>query len=181
MILIRTFTLALLLLAGAVITCAQSEPARPAAAPTDATVTIAISAKGVRFTALGNVAQLRLEVFSPSGATVFNSDFKPGNVQDWTLADQFGQALPDGSYQCAVTVRELSGKLRIKQGSVLVQAGQASLKLSETEPTNAVETEKALVPVAAENTPALTLLAHDGQQGRLVSGRGGLSFATGDF
>lgn len=147
----------------------------------DPTVTISILAKGIRFAALGSLGQMRLEVFDTNGAPVYNSEFQAGNVQDWALKDNFGQPLPDGSYLCVVTVRDVSGRLGMKQGSVLVQAGQASLKLAEGEQTGAVQSEKALTPVADGNATAVTLLAHDGQQGRVVSGRGGLSFSTGDF
>jgi hypothetical protein len=151
------------------------------AAPAESTITISLLDKGVRFTALGNVAQTRLEVFSPSGASLYNSDFKAGSVQDWALADQFGQPLPDGSYLCVLTTRDLSGRLSTKQGTVLVQGGAASLKLGAVEPVGTVEADKALTPVTQGEAPALSLLTHDGSQGRLISGRGGLSFATGDF
>ncbi len=181
MILIRTFTLAFLLLAGVVITFAQSEPAGKTNAPSGTTITMSISAKGVRFTALGNIGQMRLEVFNAGGESLYNSDFKAGNVQDWTTEDQRGQPLADGSYLCVITTRDFAGRLGIKQGTVLVQAGQVSLKLGESEQAGTVEAEKALAPVTQDDATALALLAHDGQQGKVVSSNGDLSFRFGNF
>src|SRR5262245_31267664 len=127
---IRTFALALLLVTNAVITFAQPEQAGKSAAPSVTTVTVSISARGGRFMALGGVGQMRLEVFNANGDSLYNSEFKAGNVQDWALKDNLGQILPDGSYLCVVTTRDVSGRLGLKQGDVLVQGGQASLKLA---------------------------------------------------
>src|SRR5215207_3059381 len=111
MTIIRTFMLALLLLAGIVVTFAQSEQAGKSTAPSATAVTVSISAKGIRFTALGSVGQMRLEVFNTntSGDPLYSSEFKAGNIQDWALKDNFGQTLLDGSYLCVVTVRDMSG------------------------------------------------------------------------
>jgi hypothetical protein len=121
MTLIRTFVLALLLLlAGAVVTFAQTEQAARASAQSDPTITVSISARGVRFVALGQIKQMRLEVFTSSGEPLYNSELQAGNVRDWTLEDKQGQHLSDGSYLCMVTVRDLSGRLDMKQGTVLM-------------------------------------------------------------
>ena len=181
MTLIRTFMLMLLLLAGAVVTFAQSEQAGKSPASADATVTVSISAKGVRFTAPGSIGQMRLEVFDAGGGSLYNSDFQPGNVRDWALEDNLGQRLADGSYLCAVTVRDVSGRLRLKQGTVLVQAGQASLKLAEAEQVGAVVPEKALAPVSDGKETVVALMAHDGRDGQVVSTQGGLAFRLGNF
>src|SRR5438045_4208854 len=129
MTLIRTFMLVLLLFAGVVVTFAQSEQAAKSTAPSDSTVTVSISTNGIRFAAQGSIGQMRLEVFNPNGDSLYNSEFQAGNVRDWALEDKLGQPLPDGSYLCVVTVRDVSGRLGLKQGTVLVQGGQASLKL----------------------------------------------------
>ena len=181
MTLIRTFMLVLLLLAGVVVTFAQSEQAGKSPASADATVTVSISAKGVRFTAPGSIGQMRLEVFDAGGGSLYNSDFQPGNVRDWALEDNLGQRLADGSYLCAVTVRDVSGRLRLKQGTVLVQAGQASLKLAEAEQVGAVVPEKALAPVSDGKETVVALMAHDGRDGQVVSTQGGLTFRLGNF
>lgn len=180
MTLIRTFVLVLLLLASAVVTFAQSEQATKASAPPEQTVTVSISAKGVRFVALGSIKQMRLEVYSASGDTLYNSELQAGNVRDWALEDKTGQRLTDGMYLCVVTVRDVSGRLDMKQGTVLVQGGQASLKMTEGGKVSAVETEKGLAAMPDGSATALTLVAHDGQDGQIVSTKGALSFRTGD-
>jgi hypothetical protein len=176
---IRISMLTCLLLAGAVVTFAQLEQAGKAAIPTDTTVTVSISSQGLRFIALGNIAQMRLEVFNASGAPVYTSDFKTGNVQDWTPEDQLGQPLPDGSYLCIITLRDLAGRVSLKQGSVVVQAGQVSLNLGEAKQAGGAEKALAAAPDGSATT--VTLLAHDGKDGQLVSTQGGLTFRVGDF
>jgi hypothetical protein len=180
MTLIRTFALVFSLLAGAVVTFAQSEQAAKASAPPEQTVTVSISARGVRFIALGQVKQMRLEVYSAQGDAVYNSELQAGNVRDWALEDRQGQRLTDGAYLCVVTVRDVSGRLDMKQGTVLMQGGQASLKMGEGGKIGAVETEKSLANVAEGAAPAMTLVGHDGQDGQVTSTRGALSFRTGD-
>src|SRR5437899_4249092 len=91
-------------------------------------VTISVTERGVRFAALGTFGKMRLEVFNADGASLYNSDFSAASVRDWALADKFGQRLPDGTYLCVITVRDLSGKMSTKQGSVVMQNGQPSLK-----------------------------------------------------
>src|SRR5713101_8121560 len=108
MTLMRTFFLALMLLASAGVTLAQSD-ATKSSATLDPTVTVSISDKGVRFAALGGIGQMRLEVFNASGDSLYNSDFQVGNMRDWALEDKLGQPLADGSYLCVITFRELSG------------------------------------------------------------------------
>ncbi|HZS10467.1 MAG TPA: hypothetical protein VFD58_36905 [Blastocatellia bacterium] len=180
MTLFRTFLLALLLSAG-VVTFAQTEQAARATAPPDTTVTVSISARGIRFAAPGGVGQMRLEVFDAGGASRYNSEFQAGNVRDWALEDHLGQPLPDGTYLCVVTTRDVSGRLGMRQGTVLVEGGQASLKLGGGEQIGAVEPEKVLAPVADGNAAAVTVTAHDGKDGQVVSTRGGLTFRVGDF
>jgi hypothetical protein len=181
MTLIRTFMLVLLLLACAVVTAAQSEQAAKASAPPDQTITVSISATGVRFAALGQIKQMRLEVFNNNGDPLYNSEFQAGNVRDWALEDKLGQHLPDGSYLCVITIRDMSGRLDMKQGNVLLQGGQASLKLGEGGKVGAVEPEKGLTAVPDGAATALTLVAHDGRDGQVVSTKGALTFRTGDF
>jgi len=51
-------------------------------------VTISVTEGGVRFVGLGSFRQMRLEVFSADGQTIYNSEFHNGNVRDWSLQDQ---------------------------------------------------------------------------------------------
>src|SRR6266705_2185048 len=143
-------------------------------------VTISVTEGGVRFVGLGNLRQMRLEVFSADGQTIYNSEFHNGNVRDWSLQDKAGQRVADGTYLCVITIRDLSGKLVTKQGSVLLQNGQASLQM-DAAVTGNVEPEKALTPVTESTTAAVTVVGHDGSNGQVVSTQGGLTFRLGDL
>ncbi|HVG29515.1 MAG TPA: hypothetical protein VM864_07330 [Pyrinomonadaceae bacterium] len=177
----NTFLSLSLLFAASVSAIAQEGGAGKRPAPDDATVTISISAGGVRFSAPGGVGQVRLEVFDAGGASVYSSGFQPGNVRDWSPVDKQGQALADGSYLCVVTVRGVSKRMSVKQGTVMIQGGQASLQLSEGDAVGSVEAEKSLAQVAPDAAAAGTILAHDGKVGQVISTSGALTFRVGDF
>ncbi|HEY7915262.1 MAG TPA: hypothetical protein VIG62_25365 [Blastocatellia bacterium] len=181
MALIRSFILSLVVLAAAAVTFAQSDQAAKPAAPPQATVIVSLSDKGVRFAALGQIGKMRLEVFNSAGDSLFNSEFLPGNIRDWTLEDKLGQPLPDGSYLCVVTLRDLSGRLSLKQGTVLVQGGRASLQLGDSGHATQLEQEKVLSPVSDGKDSAATITAHDGTDGQVISTQGALTFRLGDF
>jgi hypothetical protein len=151
-----------------------------------AAVLASASAEQTRFTALGETIEMRLEIFSLTGEQLYDSDFKLGNLLDWNLLDQQGQHLLDGSYRCLVTTKTLAGQLSQKHGLIVLQTGQATLQTPDQEAltVNAaapLRREDFLTIVGAGTNWPLTLLAHDGERARLVSGRGGLSFRTGDF
>src|SRR6266567_2366967 len=143
-------------------------------------VTISVTEGGVRCVGLGSFRQMRLEVFSGDGQTIYNSEFHNGSVRDWSLQDKAGQRVADGTYLCVITIRDLSGKLVTKQGSVILQNGQASLQMEGAAAGN-VEPEKALMPVADSANAAVALIGHDGRDAQVVSTRGGFSFRAGDF
>src|ERR1041384_5549922 len=135
MTIMRIFSLSLLLLSVPAIALAQTEPRAKLPAPIpDLPVTDSVSAKGVRFAAPGRLGQMRLEVFNAAGESRYNSEFQPGTVRDWAVRDNQGLALPDGLYLCVVTIRDLAGRLSLKQGNVMVQSGQAALQLSDSAP-----------------------------------------------
>ena len=183
---IRTFTCGLLfLLVSTASTLAQTEPAtsraadqRPAAP--SSTITVALTPKGVRFTALGDVKQLRLEVFAADGTARADSGFLPGNVYDWAVADKQAQ-LADGIYQLVVTIRDLAGHLSLKQCEVTVQSGQVTLSLGASEQAGAAAADRTLAAAPAVADTAMTLTAHNGREGALVATRGALTFRVGDF
>src|SRR5947208_10597121 len=105
-----TLTLLLLLLLGITIQ-AQDAVSHDTSRPAGPAVTISVTERGVRFAALGTFGKMRLEVFNADGASLYNSDFSAASVRDWAFATQEGQPLPDGTYLCVVTIRELSGRM----------------------------------------------------------------------
>lgn len=143
-------------------------------------ITVAASGERVRFTAVGAVERMRLEVFDSSGASVFDTGFKPGNMRDWRLRGTHGQMLPDSTYLCVVTVRELSGRMTFKQGSVLIEGGQAALALEGNGQPEAVEAEQSLSQRRSTERTAMTVTTHDGKDGQVTSTTGDLTFRTGD-
>jgi hypothetical protein len=170
--------LLLFLVCGLAFAQEQAPVKRQAASPP---ITVAAAGERVRFTAVGAVERMRLEVFDPSGAPVFDTGFKPGNVRDWSLRGTYGQVLPDSTYLCVVTVRELSGRMTFRQGSVLIEGGQAALALEGNGQPEAVETEQALSQRRPAERTAMTVVAHDGRDGQVTSTAGDLTFRTGDL
>ena len=144
------------------------------------TVTAAVTANGVRFVAFGEVQQMRLEVFDAAGVEVFDSGFRAGNVRDWSLKRKRSQAIADGTYQLVVTIRDLDGRLSLKQCAVSVQDEQAALALGAAELATGPEVEQVAVAPAIEET-AVTAVTHDGREGQLTRTRGAFSFRLGDF
>src|SRR5947208_1714070 len=122
--LINSLLLALLLLG--TIAFAQEQKS---AAPQAPMVTATAKGQQVRFASLGEVRQLRLEVFDGAGQKVFDSSFVSGNLYDWRLTDQQGQRLADGSYLFIVTVRDLSEQLSQKYGNLTLQQQQVAVEL----------------------------------------------------
>ncbi len=121
-------------------------------------VTAAASPDAVRFTASAGVVQMRVEVLSPSGAALYDSDWKGGNVLDWTMP-----VLPYGSYSVRIHSRDLEGRA------------------SEQQTTLHVAPEGITVDPAARRDLKLTATLHDGETGQLVTTSGDLSFRFGDF
>src|SRR5436853_6529707 len=159
----------------------QDAPTRATARATGQAVTISVTDHGVRFAALGSFGHMRLEVFNADGTSLYNSDFGAATVRDWTLNDKDAQLLPDGTYLCVITIRDLSGRMSTKQGSVVLQGGQPSLKLPDSESVDVVQPDKLLARVTEAPDNALTLISNDGDNGQVVNTRGALTFRFGDF
>src|SRR5262249_32014276 len=86
---------------------AVDKPARQVVAST--------SGNSIRFSSLGELMQVRLEVIGPAGDLLLDTDFKQGNLIDWPALDKQGQRLADGPYLCIITVKDSSGELTRRQ------------------------------------------------------------------
>jgi hypothetical protein len=194
--LLLLITLSLVLVANNAL--AQSVASTQGTQSSTPAVTASVSLEGaVRFTSPGQVTQIRLEIFNASGVTVYDSAMRQGNIIDWKITDAT-QPMFDGSYLCIVSVKDLQGKLRQRLGSLSVQAGQVTLQNSRAESLTADQSQ-ALAKrrqeqkiEAADNIDAITILregksravtvtAHDGQDGQVTSTSGALTFRTGDI
>lgn len=173
-------------------------------------VTASSTGGRVRFFApAASVVQIRLEVFSSSGAKLSDSEFRPGNIINWSSAGdgQKTSAQQDGAVLFVVTVRTLSGQLRQRHGLASVervgQEGRVLLRPTTREEIppaqmqawemsrqtlglSGLETETregfvVLTEETAAEQQAATLTAHDGQEGQLTSTSGALTFRTGNL
>ena len=112
---------------------------------------------GIRFTASPGVVQMRVEVLWPSGTPLFDSEWKNGNLLEWSAA-----TLPFGSYAVRIFTRDLEGKSTEKHTTLDVAPDRISLE-------------------GMEGDLKMTTTLHDGESGQLVTTSGDLSFRFGDF
>jgi hypothetical protein len=123
----------------------------------------ALAQEQVRFTSSPGVIQIRVEIASAGGTTLYDSDWKSGNVFDWGVADGFGHPLAYGTYRLRISSRDLEGRL------------------SEKETTLQVAADRIAIDPSAGSEIKLTTTAHDGTTGQLITTSGDLSFRFGDF
>lgn len=88
-----------------------------------------------------------------------------------------------------MTVKSLAGRLTQRIGSVTFEKGTASVKAidvsqmtaQQTEAIGPVEENASLVVLKQDERQTPTVIAHNGEEGQLIRGRGALSFRIGDF
>src|SRR4029079_7667040 len=112
-------------------------------------------------------------IFSAAGEALFDSDWRDGNVFDWAI-DLQGALVAGEPYRCVASVKDLDGQITEKEATMIVHDGAVSLE------QRAAAGGIAIIG-AEENGPKITLLAHDGQNGAVVSTAGDLSFRFGNF
>jgi hypothetical protein len=149
-----------------------------------AVVTASSTASGVRFVSPNDARRIRLEVYTQAGERLFDSEFRAGNIIDWEA-----QGIGDGSYLCVVTIEDLQGASARRLSAVNVSQGRASVRGDNEEKLKA-EFAQALAAAGQSNDDALaarqkkgqalTITAHDGQNGQVTSTTGSLTFRTGD-
>jgi hypothetical protein len=126
-------------------------------------VTSAAPVEKIRFAASPSAIQMRIEVWSAGGALVYDSDWKDGNILDWLPQDSSGQPLASGTYRLVMRSKNLAGQTSEKETSLRMDSGGMAIQDQ---------------PGAS---PKITLTAHDGQTGQLITTSGDLSFRFGDF
>jgi hypothetical protein len=150
-------------------------------------VNAAASTNGARFVSTEGARRIRLEVYTAAGERLFDSDFRAGSILDWD-----GQGLSDGSYLCVVTVEDLQGGIGRKLSAVTLRGGRVSVRTDGEEQLRAEYAQAlsaagltnvdAAAPAAQKGNAqqAVTVTAHDGQDGQVTSTSGALTFRTGD-
>jgi hypothetical protein len=166
------FSIVLLLMASATLSAQSANSTSPAEdKPHTRRVFGSVTGESIRFTSLGELIQMRLEVIDPTGAVLYDSGFKSGNLIDWTLSDNLGQRLQDGSYLCVVSVRDSSGQITRKhaigslrdQSLSLKQADSLQLTAAQVQAAGATADEDVSVTmIHPGQSTATAVLAHDG-------------------
>jgi hypothetical protein len=123
-----------------------------------AAMTATTSRESLRVTSSPGTVQMRIEVTSSSGKTVYDSEWQRGNVLDWTMP-----ILPYGSYGLRIHSKDLEGRVAEKRTTLNVAVDGTSID-----------------PVV-ESDLKITTTLHDGRMGQLVTTSGDLSFRFGDF
>ena len=163
---------------------------RPVDKPKSAlTISAIASTDRVRFAGPSSVVQIRLEVYNSAGKKLSDNEVRGGNVVDWLVQDGAAERLADDTYLCVVTVKSLSGSLTQKIGSVTVEKTGASLNAvnaseltaQQAEAIGPLEEQASLVVLKEDDRRTPTVIAHNGEEGQIVRGRGALSFRIGDF
>lgn len=147
-------------------------------------VTATAGKEQVRFASIGIVGRMRLEILNQVGDRVYDSDFQDGSLLDWKLEDQQGSRLADGLYGCLITVEDLSGERSRRRGILWLRQGEAQIEAMPGTGVNtlaAAEESDSVVLLRADVVPPVTLLTHDGKEGRMVSGKGAMSFRLGNY
>src|SRR6266571_4775414 len=160
----------------------------PTGQTTSATITAVAAADRVRITAPASILQMRVEIYDPSGAKVWDSEIR-GNVFDWRLQNGQVQRLTVGDYICLVTVKNIAGRIAQKIGVVRVAekgvtvgpAEIVQLSPQQTQAIGPVEENSSWTILDNKENQTATVIAHDGTDGQIVRGRGAFSFRLGDF
>src|SRR5437870_3157108 len=170
------------------IVCAQEQNAATGSRSTT-TITAAATAERVRFTAPSTVVQIRIEVYAANGEKLFDNEIRGGNVVDWHLQDGQTGRLSDGSYLCVITAKSLSGRMSQKLGIITIENTVASvqptdknqLTAQQAQAVGPLEENASLTVLKESENQTATVIAHNGEEGQIIRGRGALSFRIGDF
>lgn len=138
-------------------------------------VTVGADKEQVRFTALGIVRGMRLEVLNQNGETIYSSELRAGSVIDWAMEDQSGNRLADGVYGCLVTVEDLSGQLSQRRGLFWVREGEVVFEgehRSEPGEAAAAQEQDRVTVLRSDEVLPIAYVTHDGKEGVIDSGSG---------
>lgn len=136
-------------------------------------ITAAAAGAKIRFTSPVATAHIRIQILKMNGDPLFDSAWKDGNVLDWQKETD-SQPLDAGSYRCVVMVKDLEGNISQREGTITVWNGELSL-------VQRGGTDDLTILGSNETDPRITLLAHDGSNGSIVSTSGDLAFRFGNF
>ena len=136
-------------------------------------ITAAAAGQIVRFSSPAGGTQIRVQIVSSSGESLFDSALKDGNVLDWTFESP-GHPIANGSYRCTVTVKDLDGQTTQKEATFTAHDGQVSIQPP-------AGNDGLTIVGADQSGPKITMLAHDEKNGAIVDTSGDLIFRFGRF
>jgi len=119
----------------------------------------AMDTPALRFFSSRDACSVRVQINSLDGQTLFDSDWKEGNLFDFLPE----MVLLDGKYRATITSRNIDGEETLSQSTFSVRDGRMRID----------------PPVNEE--PKITTLTHDGTNGAVITTAGDLSFRFGDF
>jgi hypothetical protein len=129
-------------------------------------ITAATAGEKVRFSSAASVAQIRVQILSAIGDSLFDSAWKDGNVFDWPI-----EPLVAGSYRCVVMVKDLDGRVTRKEAGLTTEGGNVSFESRSGSDRLTI----------MGSGPKITMLAHDEKNGAIINTSGDLSFRVGEF
>ncbi|HEY0378388.1 MAG TPA: tail fiber domain-containing protein [Pyrinomonadaceae bacterium] len=90
----------------------------------------------VEFAARGETKKVHVEVFSPSGEVVFETDDADGQTIRWGMVNQRGEKVADGVYLATITVTDSVGKRRkrIEQLTISRESQQDAISSDSASP-----------------------------------------------
>jgi hypothetical protein len=145
MLRIRYFTLTLAIIFLAVGANAQAQ---------EPSIEVTTEAARAQFSVQGQAQAMHVEIFSPSGELVFESDSaNNGQVVQWEMRNDKGERVPDGVYLATITVTDLSGKRRKRIEQISVGSGASSgTQEKQTAAAAAPAAPNAVTPIVGEGT-----------------------------
>src|SRR2546423_7905244 len=170
----RSIQLALcLLLSLCIVNLAQAQ-SESSSQNSTSIVTATATTERVRFAAPSSVAQMRIEVLTETGETLFDVKVK-GNVFDWHLQDGQAERVANGTYLCVVTAKEISGKIVERIGKVSITEQQATIEPAQSSQLSSqqsqaigpVEAGASLTVLRQDEPRTTTVIAHTGAEGQI--------------
>jgi hypothetical protein len=186
----NSFSLLLLAVLMLAASSAIAQDKVPQVGGANVSVTASATSDRVRFAAPSAVVQLRLEVYDGAGQKLIDTEQRGGNVLDWHLHGGNGERVADGTYLFVVTIKNLSGRLSQKLGSITVSGQSTMLHASAVTDLNVQQAQavgpieggdEGLTVMPAGDAQPVTVLANNAEESQLARTRGALTFRVGDF
>ncbi len=115
----------------------------------------------VEFSSPAGLAEMRIEIFAPSGELVFDSGAVTGAPVEWKMQTAAGERVADGVYLATITVTDPSGKRRkrIEQLTVSSEAKAAGPTPQAIGPIDGQGTAGKIAKFTAANTIGDSIIA----------------------